>query len=188
VSSKSVVATVAALLVLLAGCTEQTAGDPAALGPPTSADEQPSTGQSTSEQTSGGQPSGVDVGALKPCDVLDSADLQALQLTGGEERESNGARACRYRHEGATLNDTLTVSVELFDSLGLDDLNTDNIQKMNVGDHEGASWTDPLGACGVSIGVTASSRIDNTAVGGENQQLACQFATQLATAVERKLP
>jgi len=184
VSSRSVAATVATLLVLLAGCTEQTPGDPAASGSPTSASEQGTDETTTTTEEQGGG----EVADLKPCDVLDSSDLQALQLTGGDERESNGARACRYRHEGATLNDTLTVSVELFDSLGLDDLNTDNIQRSTIGDHEAASWTDSLGACGVSIGVTDSSRIDNTAVGGANQQLACQFATQLATAVERKLP
>lgn len=182
-SSRGLVATAAALLVLLAGCTEQTSGDPSASGRPTSGTEPPSQETPTTTEEGGGE-----VADLKPCEVLDSGDLQALQLTGGEEKESNGARGCRYRHEGATLNDTLTVSVELFDDLGLDDLNTDNIQPTKVGAHDGASWTDPLGACGVSIGVTDSSRIDNTAVGGQNQQLACQLATQLATAVERKLP
>ena len=182
--SRPVVATVAALLVLLAGCTERTSGDPSASGSPTSASE-----QTTDEPTSTSEDSGGGVADLKPCDVLQSEDLQALGLTGGEETESNGARACRYRHEGATLNDTLTVSVELFDSVGLADLNTDNIQELpKIGSHEAKSWTDSLGACGVSLGVTDSSRIDNTAIGGENQQLACQLATQLATAVERRLP
>jgi uncharacterized protein DUF3558 len=185
VSSRPLVVIAATFLVLLAGCTEQTSGAPSATGSPTSASEQGSDETTTTTEDQGG---GGGVADLKPCDILESSDLQALQLTGGDEKESNGARACRYRREGATLNDTLTVSVELFDELGLDDLNTDNIQKTTIGDHEAASWTDPLGACGMSIGVTDSSRIDNTAVGGENQQLACQLATQLATAVEKRLP
>lgn len=182
--SSPVVAAAAALLVLLAGCTERTSGDPTASGASTSASEQGTSDEPTSTST---EESGGGVADLKPCEILDSADLQALQLSGGEERESNGARACRYRHEGATLNDTLTVSVELFGELGLDDLNTNDIQQLpKIGDHDAKSWTDG-GVCGVSLGVTDSSRIDNTAVGGENQQLACQFAMRLATAVERKL-
>lgn len=182
-SSRALVATAAALLALVAGCTEQTSGDPSASGQPTNATEPPSQETSTTEEGGGG------VADLKPCDLLQSDDLQALGLTEGEEREVSGVRTCRYRHEGATLNDTLTVSVELFDGIGLDEINADNVQRLpNIGDHEAASFTDPGGGCGVSIGVTKSSRIDNTASGGENDQLACQLATQLATAVERRLP
>jgi hypothetical protein len=80
------------------------------------------------------------------------------------------------------------VSVELVDSLGLADLNASNIQQLpKIGSHEAASFVDPGGGCGVSLAVTDSSRVDNTASGGDDQQ-ACQLATQLATAVERKLP
>lgn len=183
--SRHVVAVAATLLLLLAGCTEQTSGDPSAGG--TTAGETVSPGQETPTTTEP-EEDGGSVADMKPCEILDSGDLQALELTGGEEEGDEDARVCRYRHEGATLDDTMTVSVELFGELGLDDLNTDNIKRSTIGSHEAASWTDPLGVCGVSIGVTESSRIDNTAVGGDNEQLACQLATELATAVERRLP
>ncbi|TDV40049.1 DUF3558 domain-containing protein [Actinophytocola oryzae] len=181
--SSPVVATAVALFALLAGCTEQTSGDPSASGEPTGTSEQPTDEPTTTPSESGGG-----VADLQPCDILEPADVQGLQLTGGEEKEVSGARVCRYRYEGATLNDSFTVSVELFDGIGLDDLNVDDIQPMKVGGHDGASFTDPGGGCGVSIGVTDTSRVDNTAVGGENQELACRLATQLATAVEKRLP
>lgn len=182
--SRHVVAVVATLL-LLAGCTEQTSGDPSAGGPPAGGTEQQDeTPTSTAtEESEGG------VADLDPCGLLQSGDLQELGLSDGEEKEVSGVRVCRYRHEGATLDDSLTVSVELFDGIGLDEINADNVQRLpNIGDHEAASFTDPGGGCGISIGVTESSRIDNTASGGTNEQLACQFVTELATAVERRLP
>lgn len=182
--SRRVVAVVATLL-LLAGCTEQTSGDPSAGGPPAGGTEQQDeTPTSTATEESGGG-----VADLDPCGILQSGDLQELGLSDGEEKEVSGVRVCRYRHEGATLDDSLTVSVELFDGIGLDEINADNVQRLpNIGDHEAASFTDPGGGCGISIGVTESSRIDNTASGGTNEQLACQFVTELATAVERRLP
>lgn len=185
VSSRPVVAVAATLLALVAGCTQQTTGAPSSgaggttdssLAPPTTESSEP-TGTT-----------GEGLADLKPCEVLDDADLAALELTGGEEKDFGGARVCRYRHDGATLNESFTISVELFDSLGLADLNATDIQELpNIGDHEAASSVDPTGGCRVSLGVTETSRIDNTAVGGD-QEKACQLATQLATLVERKLP
>jgi hypothetical protein len=178
---------VATFLVLLTGCSQKTQGSPSA------SDDQ--TGQTTTEQTTDESPpetseSGTEgVAGLQPCDVLDDTDLGALGLTGGDEKDVAGARVCRYRHEGASLNETFTVSVELFDSLGLADLNASNIQQLpKIGTHEAASFIDPSGGCGVSVGVTDKSRVDNTASGGSDQQQACQLATQLATVVESKLP
>lgn len=187
--SRPVAAAVAALLVLLAGCTEQTPGDPSAGGEPTGATEQSSESPSTDEPTSTSEDGGGEVADLKPCDILQPADLQELKLTGGEEKEVAGIHTCRYRYEGATLEDTFNLGVDLFPDQGLTQLNADNVKPLpKIGDHEAASWTDPAGACGVSLGVTESSRIDNSAIGGTNQQLACQLAQQLATAVERRLP
>lgn len=182
--SRRVVAVVATLLLLVAGCTEQTSGDPSAGPPVTGGNESPEEEPSPSTEESGGG-----VADLDPCGILQSGDLQELGLSDGEEKEVSGVRVCRYRHEGATLDDSLTVSVELFDGIGLDEINADNVQRLpNIGDHEAASFTDPGGGCGISIGITESSRIDNTAEGGTNEQLACQFVTELAAAVERRLP
>jgi hypothetical protein len=177
------VAVLAALLVLLAGCSEKTRGNPSAGDGPTGQTTDESTPDTSESATRGG------IADLQPCAVLDDADLTALGLTSGEEKDVGSARVCRYRHDGASLAETFTVSIELFDSLGLADLNASDIQQLpKIGSHDAASFVDPSGGCGVSIGVTDKSRVDNAATGGSNQQLACQLATQLATVVERKLP
>jgi hypothetical protein len=171
-------------LALVAGCSEKTSGAPSPGGSTT---DEPASSESSTESSGEEPSSGGGTADLKPCAVLDQADLAALQLTGGEEKELAGARVCRYRHEGATLNETFTVSVELFDDRSLAELNAPDITPLPpVGGHEAVKFTNATRTCGVSLAV-GESRVDNTAVGGD-QQLGCQFATQLATAVAPKLP
>jgi hypothetical protein len=176
------VVAVATILVLVAGCAERTSGDPSAGDEPTGSTG--TTDEPTSESSE--EPSGG-TADVQPCDVLDQADLTALQLTGGEDKKVGSARVCRYRHEGPTLNETFTVSIELFDTQKLADLNAPDITPLSpIAGHEAVRFTDDTGTCGVSLGV-GDSRVDNTAVGGD-QQLGCQFAEQLATTVAPKLP
>lgn len=168
---------VAALLLLVAGCSETTQGSPSPGG------SAPATEETT---TTSEPPAGL--ADLDPCELLDPADLAALQLTGGEGKTVGGARVCRWQRDGATLNETFTVSAEVFDNQGLGALNAPDVQELPpIGGHDAARFTDATGTCGVSLGVGDSSRVDNTAVGGD-QQLGCQLAEQLATIVERKLP
>lgn len=169
----------AALLVLLAACSSTTQGSPSPGDGPTN--------QTTEETTTAEQePDGL--AAIQPCDLLDAAGAAGLQLTGGQELSLGGARVCEYRREGATLNESFTVSVALWDNQGLDALNASNVQELpDLGSHKAVSFVDAAGACGVGIGVGDKSRVDSSAVGGD-QELGCQLATQLATIVERKLP
>jgi hypothetical protein len=183
VPSSRLVAAVGLLLVVLAGCSEKTAGDPTGLG------EQAASTAPSGEPTSASSEAPADGGTadLQPCDVLDQADLSALRLTGGEEKKVGSARVCRYQRDGATLNETFTVSVELFDHQSIGDLNAPDITPLDaIGGHEAKKFTDDTGTCGVSLSV-GRSRVDNTAVGGD-QQLGCQLAEQLATTVAPKLP
>lgn len=178
------VAAVAAFLVLLAGCAEKTQGSPSPGG---TAPTDPTTAETTEETTTSEQPV-AGLADVDPCELLDATDLSALQLTGGEGKTVGGARVCRWQRDGATLNETFTVSAEVFDNQGLGALNTPDVQELPpIGGHDAAKFTDATGTCGVSLGVGDSSRVDNTAVGGD-QQLGCQIAEQLATIVERKLP
>ncbi|MFL6118942.1 DUF3558 domain-containing protein [Actinophytocola sp.] len=179
------VAVVATLVVLLAGCSESTQGSPTPGGEPTSTPTSTSEG-TTEESSTPAQPSGT--ADLQPCGILDQSDLAGLQLTGGEQKEVGSARVCRYRRQGATLNETFTVSIELFDHEGLADLDVPDVQQLpRIGSHDAAKYTDETGTCGVSLGVGDNSRVDSAAVGGD-QQLGCQIAQQLATLVEPKLP
>ncbi len=184
--SRPFVATVLALLALLAGCSEQTEGSPS---PDDSSNPTVTTEQSTEEETTTSAP-GTQGGLadLQPCDVLEAGDLAGLQLTGGEELELGGARVCEYRREGPTLNESFTVSLGLLDDQGLDDLNAPTIDPLpNIGSHEAVSFVDAIGNCGVAIAVGDSARVETSAIGGEQQQ-ACQLANQLATLVEPRLP
>jgi hypothetical protein len=182
VSSRHVVA-VAALLVLLAGCSEKTQGSPS----PGDEPADPTTGQTT-EETTTTEPGADGLATVQPCDLLDATGVASLQLTGGEELSLGGARVCEYRREGATLNESFTVAVALWDNQGLDALNASGVQQLpDIGSHKAVSFVDAAGSCGVGIGVGDTSRVDSSAVGGD-QELGCQLAGQLATIVERKLP
>jgi hypothetical protein len=175
------VAVLAALLVLLAGCAEKTQGNPSAGDEPTSQDT--TTEPSTSESGTEG------VADLDPCTLLSSADLAALALTEQEAKTAGQAKVCQWRHEGATLDETFTIGLAVFEGVGIADIVGSDIQQLpNIGSHQAATYTGTTGGCGVSLGITDKSRVDSTATGGRDQQQGCQLATQLATAVEPKLP
>jgi len=189
--SRPLLAATAALLLLLAGCAEQTQGNPTPGGTDTSVDRTITTDpdaptESSDPPTTGGEPGGL--ADVDPCGLVDQAALGTIGLTGGEEKTLGEARVCRYRHDGPTLDESFTVSVELFDTRGLADIVGTNVQQLpKIGAHDATSFIGPTGSCGVSLGVGESSRVDNTAVGG-NQQQGCTLAAQLAALVEPKLP
>ncbi|WP_459713942.1 DUF3558 family protein [Actinophytocola sp. KF-1] len=182
----------AALLVLVSGCAEQTEGNPTASGGTTpertiTTDPDAPTTEPSEPSSGGEEPSAI--ADLQPCDLVDQAGLGSLGLTGGEEDSVGSARSCRWRHEGATLDESFTVSVELFDDEGFADLaeNTQVKELPKVGGHDAVSFVDAAGVCGVSLEVGDSTRVDNTAVGGDQTQ-GCRLAAQLAALVEPKLP
>jgi hypothetical protein len=184
VPSRPLVATVATFLVLLAGCAEKTEGSPSA------GDQQNPTGtteQSTEETPSSEPSTAPGLADLKPCELLDANELAALQLTGGEEEEVLGSRRCQWRREGATINDSYTVSVGLLNDEGVGDLNAPQKQPTTVGSHEAVSFVDSAGNCGIGIAIGDDSRVETSATGNDQNQ-ACQLAAQLATAIEPKLP
>jgi len=191
--SRPLLAAAAALVVLLSGCSEQTQGSPTAGGDTDNTidrtittDPDAPTG-SSEPSTPDDEPSGL--ADVDPCGLVDQAGLDSLGLTGGEGKTVGAARVCRWRHDGASLNESFTVSVEVFDSNGLADLAEDTTVKElpKVGAHDAVSFVDAAGVCGVSLGVGEESRVDSTAVGGVEQQ-GCQLAAQLAALVEPNLP
>ena len=185
---RPLLAVAAALVVLVSGCSEQTGGNPVADGDTTVEPSITQPTEETTETTETSEPSGGGLADVDPCGLVDAAGLSALGLTGGEEKTLGEARVCRYRHDGATLNESFTVSVEVFDSRGLADIVGTNVKQLpKIGSHDASSFIGPTGGCGVSIGVGEESRVDNTAVGGAQQQ-GCQLAAELAALVEPKLP
>lgn len=183
-------------LLLLTGCGDD---DPAGDAPPATspATSEPSAAPSDPEPTptgtdgsdgSGGSDGDTGLAALDPCAMVDAAGLASLGLTGGEAKELGEARACRYRVEGATLDESFTVSIELFDTYGAADIVATDVQPLPaVGTHEAVTFTGTTGGCVVSLAVTETSRLDSTAVGGD-PALACDHAAALAAAAEPALP
>ncbi|TWE14318.1 uncharacterized protein DUF3558 [Prauserella muralis] len=177
----------AASVLLLAGCSERIQGSPAVDGAAVSTT---ATVASPSSSTgSPAEPPQVDsrLADVEPCALADPAGLASLGLTGGSAESIGAARVCRYRHEGRTLKETFTVSVEIFETYGITDIVGRDIRPLpKMGSHDAVLFLEPTGGCAVSLAVTETSRIDNTAHGGD-QQLACRFATRLAELVEPNL-
>ncbi|MET8798026.1 DUF3558 family protein [Nocardia sp. NPDC004568] len=176
------------IVALLTGCADRiqgtaTAGDDVA-GPATIAIATPSS----SEAATGRPPDGSGLATLRPCELVDGPGLASLGLTDGKEKKIGAATVCRYRHEGPTLTESYTVSVEIFPTRGLDDIVGEDIQPVQmVGGHEAVTFFAPSGGCGVGLGVTETSRVDSTAVGGD-EELACRLAADLAALVAPALP
>lgn len=182
----------AALLVAASGCAEQTQGNPTPDGDSTPArtiTTDPDAPTTEPSEPSGGEDGASPIADLQPCELVDQSGLSTLGLTGGKEDSVGSARSCRWRHEGATLDDSYTVAVELFDDEGVDDLAEVATVKQipKVGGHDAVSFVDATGVCGISIRVGDSTRVDHTAVGGDEKQ-GCALAAQLAALVEPKLP
>lgn len=125
---------------------------------------------------------------VDPCGLLPAAFIKqhklSLQSDGAEK--IGRARVCRWRYEGTTLRESFTVGVEIFDDLGLDELVSDESSPTTVGGRPGRVFRQAA-LRGVALGVGESTRVDNTAVGGE-EELARQWAADIAKAVEPNLP
>jgi hypothetical protein len=169
----------------LAGCAEKTPGT-ALPGPETTT----TTTTTTSEEpppSSTGSSGDSPLADVAPCDLLTADGAAAMKAGAGAEREVGEARTCRWRVEGATLDDSFTLDLALYAERGIDDVQGTNVQQKTIGSHEAVTFTDPTGLCVVSIAAGATSRVDTLATGGDAQR-GCQLAAQLADLVEPQLP
>lgn len=178
---------VAVLVAGLAACSEKTAGT--AVAGDETGQSQESTAPETSSQSE--EPSATEpdspLADVKPCDLLTTQGATALKVDAGQERQVGEARTCRWRVEGATLDDSFTLDLGLYDERGIDDVSGTNIQQKTIGSHDAVTFTDATGGCIVSIATGESSRADSLASGGDVQR-GCQLAAQLADLVEPQLP
>lgn len=192
---RSILALMAALALGagLSGCSEETPGNASAGGETTA--EKPSLPEETGSEPSGDdEPStGSDGGDspladLQPCELLKDDQVTKLGLVDGEEITLGGAMVCRYHKEGATAAARYTVQVELYEDQSIDDIGGSTVTPVpKIGGHEAVTFTPPAGGCAISIATSESSRVDATAVGGDEAQ-ACQIVAQVAAAVEPELP
>lgn len=178
---------VAAAALVLAGCSQQTAGsaEPGGdTGGNTGAPTIPggeTTGQSTDSSAPGGDSGTAD---LQPCDMLTGAEQAQLQISGGAEDEVGPERLCQWTASGSH-----TVSVGIADELGLDDVQSSGQKTpMKVGSHDAVQFTGGVSSCAVALGVTGTSRVDVISAANGDEAKACTIAKQAAALVEPKLP
>lgn len=180
----------AAAVLVLAGCSSQTPGnatpgDETPTGGP-SIPTEPSTDPTEEPSTGGGGDSPL--AGTEPCDLVPDGGAESLQLDFQEDGEAGSARYCRWRYEGATIDDSYTVDVAIFDELAMEDVVGTNVKPVpKIGGHDAVTYTPPAAGCAVSIAAGETSRVDVQAVGGDEQK-GCQLAMQLATLVEPGLP
>jgi uncharacterized protein DUF3558 len=174
---------VAAAALVLAGCSQQTAGDATAAGDRT---DRPTIPGGTGDPTDPSETSDGDSGTadLQPCDMLTSDEQAQLQVTGGTEEVVGPERSCEWKK-----SDSYTVAVGIVDDLGLEDVQSSTPTKpMKVGSHDAVQSTGGVSSCAVNIGVTDSSRVDVISAANGDVQAACVVAKQAAQLVEPKLP
>jgi hypothetical protein len=179
-----------AMLVGLAGglasCATPTSGQAVPENPAASTENgQPSTRPTSSPQVSGGPLADTD-----PCSLLDSAAKAKLGLSGsGEPRKIGVSRGCRWRLRQGT--DSYIFDVGILPA-GISNV-PDKVQitKLpDIGSHQAAQTQEGGGAgtCLIILGVSESSRVDNTVSASGDTQKACELVMELAKQVEPKLP
>jgi Protein of unknown function (DUF3558) len=179
--------TAAALLLALAGCGGTQPGGPDRPGRGSPPDGLASGAVSPPDADGTSRTGGEPLPGVDPCALAPGAALARLQLANPRSKVVAGVRACRYRHDGATLADTYTVSVEILPRVGLHDLVGSDMRLMTINGRPAKGGFDTTGACVVSLELTATSRVDTVAVGGEVKG-GCRLANDLAVAVEPRLP
>lgn len=140
----------------------------------------------TSPSPSGSPPSPL--AGIEPCNLVSSQVRAAYALTDPQEKQLGDAHVCRFRLEGETLRLSYTVSIELFDGLGIDDIWAPDVEQLpDMGSHPAARFSGPGESCRLALGVSESARIDVTANGGDFGP-ACDLVTALAEAIEPDVP
>ncbi|MEU6150800.1 hypothetical protein ABZ816_12450 [Actinosynnema sp. NPDC047251] len=172
---------IAVIGLVLTGCTTKTPGGATPTsGAATSTTETSDGGTTTSEPSGGG-----DLAAFDACKELNEV---ASKLSLSRIQKDVGT-ACQARF-GQT---TTIVTVKAFPQLGIADLSAGpkaQPSDIPVGAHKAKRVKTPLTDtdCVVSVEITAKSRVDFVAASTTSPDEACDAATQVATAVEPKLP
>ena len=178
------VPTLAVLMLALAGCSEKSAGIAAGSEDPTAATTEETSSSMPSTTTYGGDSPLVDVA---PCELLNPEGAATLKAGVGTEREVGEARSCRWHVSGATLIDSFTLDLALYDERGIRDVEGTNVVQKIIGSHHAVTFIDPTGLCVVSIAAGDSARVDTLATGGDARR-GCELAARMAELVEPRLP
>lgn len=188
-SLKRMLLVVAALALTLTACSDKTTGEPSAASPGSEPASTTTTKKNGTSPTSTSDTSSP-LAAVKPCDLLDSAAMSTLGITKpGQEDKIGKARGCQWRVDRASIADSYTFDIALFESLGIADVVGDgNPKPLTVGSRKAVQTLRGQNqGCAISIEVTAKSRVDVQAAGSDGQKL-CAPVLEAAKLVEPELP
>lgn len=167
-----------AAVIALASCSAKESGTP---GP--AAHE---TGSPDTSADHGGSP----LDGVQPCELLSQAELDDLDIEGGEEADFGDSPGCEWAKTG-----DFGILVGLNLDVGADeaDLQGATPVPISVGSHDGfrvEAQGGFEGSCAVLVVTSQSSFVDisATANGGGDTSKACAKATDVAELVEPKLP
>lgn len=116
--------------------------------------------------------------------------MSSLGVTGEpKEGTSKSVPSCQWRVTKASVKDSYTIAVGIYERRGLKDIvASGQIQKIQVGSRQAAQYLGEGGAhCAVALEVTASSRVDVLATGDSADKL-CGPVLEAAKLVEPELP
>lgn len=180
----------AALMWCLVGGCEGDGGRGRAVG----AADPGGTDTSDTATVSAAPPSGP-LADVDPCDTILAKEKRTLKLYNERPKKLGDARVCRWRYAGATIEDSFTIGVAIFDDKGIDDLNPLTDPKpITIGSHSGQMGGDPLsraqtGDCFVVIPVTDHSLIETQTTGSHRKWAEkCEWSTRVMKLVEPRLP
>lgn len=172
----------AAAALMVAGCSGEKPG--VATPAPSSAAQSEAPGSAPST-------GGADTASLDPCSLLTEADLTSYgTFKAGEKDDAGGARVCRFaRVRAGAGDDSLTVSVGIRDSQGLDSVTDAGNGKTsgNVNGRKAMLVPTPPEACVMALEVSGSARVDVVSVSTDPEK-ACGIVEKVADTVEPKLP
>ena len=177
------VASLAIVLLGVAGCSNTSAGSPV----PTS----PAGGsQTVSNPSTSTEDAAARLAALDPCTLLTKAQLDQYGLGKQESGNLAGARTCSWIHpSGENGTDGFSLTPAIWDRQGLRDMNTNgySVTDVVVGNHQARQAAQIGGiGCFVAIGVTDSSRVD--VISSSDPEHSCVLANQFAKLIEPRLP
>ncbi|RLK62245.1 DUF3558 family protein [Actinokineospora cianjurensis] len=165
---------------VVAGCTSQVVGSPTAVvGDPqvtTTRDTAPTSAETAQ--------------SIKPCSLLSAADLRVLGAGAGAVEQDKNSESCLWRVEKPLASESYLIGVTWEKDLAVGELVAGpGKTPVEVGRHKGVRAPGLTGpGCVVSLGITATSRVDVRTVGRGDVAALCAIAMAAAEKVEVRLP
>lgn len=163
-------------VVLMAGCSDKTGGNPVASGGGT-----PTT-QSSSTSTTRPPTTGA-TSDIKLCELLSASDQASLGVGAGKPSSAGNLQTCVWTASGKF---GITAGLASKGMTGVTGESVDLPKHKAIKSLE----TGGFGGCGVVIGISDNSSLIITAsvIGGGAQEQACPHAIDFAKIIDPKLP